>query len=191
MSTLDRPSRPAIPTSQLDHTPKRAKRNHPTESASQTSRAKASLAHDTNEDTHDHDNDPDLEDPSMGDLKDLEILFGLWKGAGRNVNLWDWLQGYQNAMDPNDDDGEGVDEGDEPARISFSRKKQKDAEAVNEDHIPGGGIDGEVEDEAKRDRVHASFVRFCEEARMLGLVRARGKGVGRRADEVVKGITLV
>ena len=148
---------------------------------------------------------------SFGDIKDLEILYGLWKGAGKSVNLWDWFQGYLGSFSTEDDhdeegDGEvGVDEGDEPARISLLRKRKRalelEAEAdTNADDdaaresLGSNGKDREGEGERdveKRDRLHASFVRFCEEARMLGMVRARGKGVGRRADEVVKGVTLV
>jgi hypothetical protein len=102
----------------------------------------------------------------------LEVLYNLWKRAGKQVNLWDWLQGYKNHMTGQDDDEEDT-----------------------------GGIEGEKEGEGKKrkrqlddvdeDGIHASFVRFCEEARMLGMVRARGKGVGRKADEVVKGVTLL
>ncbi|WVQ99614.1 hypothetical protein IAU59_006750 [Kwoniella sp. CBS 9459] len=43
-------------------------------------------------------------------------------------------------------------------------------------------------DEEEEARLHATFIRFVEEARMIGLIRARGKG--RRADEVLKGVGL-
>ena len=40
-----------------------------------------------------------------GDLRELETLFGLWKAAGRSVNLWDWLEGFRASMlDIHDDD---------------------------------------------------------------------------------------
>jgi hypothetical protein len=54
-------------------------------------------------------------------------------------------------------------------------------------------VQGEADasDSETQARLHATFVRFCEEARMLGLVRARGKGTGKRGDEVVKGIGLI
>lgn len=122
-----------------------------------------------------------MHDRRTGDIKELEVLYGLWKGAGKNVNLWDWLQGYQGSMAPDDgdaEDGDGSGSGDEPARVTASRKRQRE-EKEGDEH----GDD--------QDRLHATFVRFCEEARMLGLVRARGKGVGRRGDEVVKSVTLV
>ena len=160
-----------------------------------------------NEDSHDSTK------RSYGDIKDLEILYNLWKGAGKSVNLWDWLQGYLGSFSNEEDgdgDGEveegevGVDEGDEPARVSLMRKRkraQEEEQGKGKDDGNGNGNEVEVEvgvddqdkvlEEEKRDRLHASFVRFCEEARMLGMVRARGKGVGRRADEVVKGVTLV
>lgn len=145
---------------------------------------------------------------SYGDIKDLEILYNLWKGAGKSVNLWDWLQGYMGSFS-NEDDGHGqeeeevgLDEGDEPARVSLMRKRKRaqqekegeENENENENEVDIDGQEKERDEEEegkKRDRLHASFVRFCEEARMLGMVRARGKGVGRRADEVVKGVTLV
>jgi hypothetical protein len=83
-----------------------------------------------------------------------------------------------------------VEEGEEPARVTNARKRRReeDVEAQDETRTSGPQQIGGVSDE---DRLHASFVRFCEEARMLGLVRARGKGVGRRGDEVVKSVTLV
>lgn len=137
-----------------------------------------------------------------GDVKGLEILYGLWKGAGRSVNLWDWYTGYLGAFTIENDheDEDEVDEGDEPARISLLRKQtqkrkrtlEEDDEATKVGPDTQHAAEGEEAEEGeKRDRLHASFVRFCEEARMLGTVRARGKGVGRRADEVVKGVTLV
>lgn len=141
-----------------------------------------------------------------GDLAELQMLFNLWQSAGRSVNLWDWLEGFRsNVLHPS------------PAVAAASA--DQDA-AVTEDMANGGGAvvgkrkrggpvekdgaDGadeaeadadagadEEEDEDKAARLHATFVRFCEEARMLGLVRARGKGVGRRGDEVVKGVGMV
>lgn len=99
-------------------------------------------------------------------------MYNLWKGAGKQVNLWDWLQGYKNHITGQDDDEE--DTGDiEGEREGEGKKRKRQLDDVDEDGI------------------HASFVRFCEEARMLGMVRARGKGVGRKADEVVKGVTLL
>ena len=92
------------------------------------------------------------------------------------MNLWDWLQGYKNHVtgqdEDNEEDGDKVD-GDRERKEEGEGKKRKREVDVDEDGI------------------HASFVRFCEEARMLGMVRARGKGVGRKADEVVKGVTLL
>jgi hypothetical protein len=123
----------------------------------------------------------------QGDLKDLETLFGLWKGAGKNVNLWDWLQGYRNTMageNDNDNDQEEEEE-DEGKTIKRSRPDQSEGETQAPASAPTRGV------EVNEDRLHATFVRFCEEARMLGLVRARGKAVGRKADEVVKGVTLI
>lgn len=115
-----------------------------------------------------------------GDLEHLEVLYNLWKGAGKQVNLWDWLQGYKNHItgenENEDEDVEPtqIDDVDEEANGEGKTKKRKHQDTnVDEDGI------------------HASFVRFCEEARMLGMVRARGKGVGRKADEVVKGVTLL
>ena len=126
-----------------------------------------------------------------GDLEHLEVLYNLWKGAGKQVNLWDWLQGYknhftgQNDNEDGDDDENGNDNGNgndvggdhgtdtQADRGDGKKKKRENDVDINEDGI------------------HASFVRFCEEARMLGMVRARGKGVGRKADEVVKGVTLL
>jgi len=122
---------------------------------------------------------------SKGDLGDLEVLYNLWKGAGKQVNLWDWLQGYKNHVtgaggddgDGDDDDGDGIVRPDP---------------MENDNNNEGAGRKRKHADEAvDEDKLHAIFVRFCEEARMLGMVRARGKAVGRKADEVVKGVTLL
>jgi hypothetical protein len=107
-----------------------------------------------------------------GDLEHLEVLYNLWKGAGKQVNLWDWLQGYKNHITGQDDDEEDTADM-EGEKEGGGKKRKRQLDDVDEDGI------------------HASFVRFCEEARMLGMVRARGKGVGRKADEVVKGVTLL
>jgi hypothetical protein len=140
-----------------------------------------------------------------GDLAELQMLFNLWQSAGRSVNLWDWLEGFRsNVLHPS------------PAVAEVAGVPADQDMAVTEDAAAGGGAvvgkrkrggpvekDGEdgaddaeadadeKEDEDKAARLHATFVRFCEEARMLGLVRARGKGVGRRGDEVVKGVGMV
>ena len=120
-----------------------------------------------------------------GDLGDLEVLYNLWKGAGKQVNLWDWLQGYKNHVTgagDGDGDGDG-DDGDARVRAD---------PVENDNPNEGAGRKRKHADEAvDEDKLHAIFVRFCEEARMLGMVRARGKAVGRKADEVVKGVTLL
>jgi hypothetical protein len=105
-----------------------------------------------------------------GDLEHLEVLYNLWKGAGRQVNLWDWLQGYKNHVTGENEDGDDMDEHEGESKGETKKRKREDVD---------------------EDGIHASFVRFCEEARMLGMVRARGKGAGRKADEVVKGVTLL
>lgn len=147
-------------------TPKKRKSRH-TETTEETAEANTEIHH-------------------KGDLGDLEVLYNLWKGAGKQVNLWDWLQGYKNHVTGTgneDGDGDGVGDDDGIVRPdpvengngkeNAGRKRKHADEAVEE------------------DKLHATFVRFCEEARMLGMVRARGKAVGRKADEVVKGVTLL
>ena len=119
------------------------------------------------------DDNTEESENQKGDLEHLEVLYNLWKGAGKQVNLWDWLQGYKNHItgQDEDDDAEAADKEDEKEGEGKKRKRKLD--------------------DVDEDGIHASFVRFCEEARMLGMVRARGKGVGRKADEVVKGVTLL
>ena len=73
-------------------------------------------------------------------------------------------------------------QGDEATHINGQKRKRTDGE--------DNGT-AEEDEEEREARLHAAFVRFCEESRMLGLVRAKGKGVRRRGDEVVKGIGLV
>jgi hypothetical protein len=129
-----------------------------------------------------------------GDLKEIETLFNLWKSAGRSVNLWDWLQGFRSTFD--EDKDEGSDKDVEQSEAGEGRPSDQGDTEVGANEKEADGTekpdDGKAErDEATQDRLHAAFIRFCEEARMLGLVRAKGKGTGRRADEVVKGVSLV
>jgi hypothetical protein len=91
--------------------------------------------------------------------------------------LWDWLQGYKNHIT-----GQGEDENEDEVDNDGDTERQEDGEGKKRKRQL---------DDVDEDGIHASFVRFCEEARMLGMVRARGKGVGRKADEVVKGVTLL
>jgi hypothetical protein len=126
---------------------------------------------------HTEPTDHATEEPAnqKGDLEHLEVLYNLWKGAGKQVNLWDWLQGYKNHITGQDEDNDEND-------VDGDRERQEDGEGKKRKRKL---------DDVDEDGIHASFVRFCEEARMLGMVRARGKGVGRKADEVVKGVTLL
>lgn len=129
-----------------------------------------------------------------GDVKELETLFNLWRSAGRHVNLWDWLEGFRghtmgvsSAVDAGQDDAEG-------GKTPNGEDQADDAEQITQPDPEGAeaaAVEDEVADEAEEEkaaRLHAVFVRFCEEARNLGLVRARGRA--RRADEVVKSISL-
>ncbi|RSH87238.1 hypothetical protein EHS25_003147 [Saitozyma podzolica] len=130
--------------------------------------------------------DTDMSDSfsdGKGDLAELQMLFNLWQSAGRSVNLWDWLEGFRsNVLHPS------------PAVAEVAGVPADQDMAVTEDAAAGGGAvvgkrkrggpvekDGEdgaddaeadadeKEDEDKAARLHATFVRFCEEARMLGL----------------------
>ena len=150
-----------------------------------------------------------------GELADLESLFALWTSAGRTINLWDWLEGYNGALarrlQAQEDEG-AEEDGDleEPETPSKKRRRKGVSSADTPDET--GGASEEAPDETielsnevaqgkrkppqdvnepEEDRTHASFIRFCEEARMIGLVRARGHGRGRRADEIVKSIGIV
>jgi hypothetical protein len=116
-----------------------------------------------------------------GDLADLEVLYNLWKGSGKTVNLWDWLQGYKNHITGAGDEDENEGDQEKESVEADDKGKEKERESGKRKR----------EEEVDEDQIHASFVRFCEEARMLGMVRARGKAVGRKADEVVKGVTLL
>jgi hypothetical protein len=130
-----------------------------------------------------------------GDLHELETLFGLWKAAGRSVNLWDWLEGFRSATLEATDVAKPVEktsaevEPPEAETNGTTRKSRRKREAATS---PDDQTLGHEEmDEETSARLHAIFIRFCEEARMLGLVRSRGKGIGRRGDEVVRGILMV
>ncbi|WVF71256.1 hypothetical protein IAT40_006059 [Kwoniella sp. CBS 6097] len=147
-------------------------------------------------------------------LKELQVLFEFWKGAGRSVNLWDWLEGFSSSM-LDSQNGEAVEkdrtqrEGEQDP-TSSGNKQGIDPKSTDPSLNAADGPDltGEAQgeeqeiqpqqkhhqhqhqhDEEEEARLHAVFIRFVEEARMIGLIRARGKG--RRADEVVKGVGLV
>ncbi len=124
------------------------------------------------------------------------MLFGLWKAAGRSVNLWDWLEGFRETIhvdNDEDQDDEKKDKDGESAILAVDRGARKSKRKREASPPPIGEQNEEAEQNDEKDsaRLHATFIRFCEEARMLGLVRARGKGTGRRADEVIKGIGMV
>lgn len=105
-----------------------------------------------------------------GDLQELEILFNLFRAAGRNVNLWDWLEGF---------------------RSEVKQRGQKGFGAATAGAAGGTGDEGGIGDGETSARLHATFVRFCEEARMMGLMRARGNARRRGVDEVVKSVALM
>ena len=125
-----------------------------------------------------------------GDLGDLEVLYNLWKGAGKQVNLWDWLQGYKNHITGAGDD-DGDEDGNDRIRADPMENGNGNGNSNEHENENAGRKRKHADEEVDEDRLHATFVRFCEEARMLGMVRARGKAVGRKADEVVKGVTLL
>ncbi|OCF33051.1 hypothetical protein I316_05389 [Kwoniella heveanensis BCC8398] len=135
-------------------------------------------------------------------LKQLQVLFEFWKSAGRSVNLWDWLEGFSGSMLDSKNDGsadKGMAERAEGEHADHSGKKSRElANQSTPDNAQTDGTNGKQgqtqerqpqHDEENEARLHAVFIRFVEEARMIGLIRARGKG--RRADEVVKGVGLI
>lgn len=137
--------------------------------------------------------------PTGGELKELETLFSLWRSAGRNINLWDWLEGFREAATHTEEEerqGEDREEVD-PAMagaITRSLRTHKPASAVEDGHANESHSEEakmEEQDADAQDRLHATFIRFCEEARMMGLVRARGGRTAKRADEVMKSINFI
>ncbi len=102
------------------------------------------------------------------------MLHSLWESAGKTVNLWDWLEGFRMMLL-----GEKRAEADptDPTTPSKRGKRRRAEEEEDEQ---------EELDEDEDARAHARFIRFVEEARMMGLVRARGK----KSDEVVKAALL-
>jgi len=132
----------------------------------------------------------DEEGDANGELREMETLFSLWKSAGRSVNLWDWLEGYRSTMNHQETDTRAGEEDDQEEHGVETAGKRQHSPAPLDPNINGNLKSGVLDDEAQA-RLHATFVRFCEEARMLGLVRARGKGTGKRGDEVIKGIGLL
>lgn len=148
---------------------------------------------------------PAVVDPERpkAEFKELEMLFSLWMSAGRSVNLWDWLEAFRSGMlQPQKPDAaqsearsQQAANGDGAIQLEEEDPLAGPPDALNNDDHDAAGDgepDGEEQDnEEELARLHAIFIRFCEEARMLGLVRARGKGIGRRADEVVKGAGFI
>ncbi|KAK8864480.1 hypothetical protein IAR55_001730 [Kwoniella newhampshirensis] len=152
--------------------------------------------------------DEDIPHLHEEDLKELEMLFEIWRASGRSVNLWDWLEGFRGSMGQDEDEGKAHPRAEAQEDNGNKRKEDENGDidmGAEEDvssRATGGPDDGndvagqpnstfkpKEHDEENEARLHAIFIRFVEEARMMGLVRARGKG--RRADEVVKGVGLV
>ncbi|ORX35789.1 hypothetical protein BD324DRAFT_631701 [Kockovaella imperatae] len=134
-----------------------------------------------------------------GDLAEIHTLFQLYASAGRTVNLWDWLQGFEESTIKTVDEAKSAPTADgttNAVEIESALEQEREKAAMddgdeNEDENSSEEKEKEVMDETEQDRLHSVFIRFCEEARMMGLLRARGKGVSRRADEVVKGVGFV
>ncbi|ORY32810.1 hypothetical protein BCR39DRAFT_521705 [Naematelia encephala] len=143
-----------------------------------------------------------------GDLKELQTLFALWRGAGKTVNLWDWLEGFrgvvvsdkeeENTSSPNEQESNGKKRrrGQGAGAGSGEQEEGDDDVDMDEEEVNGDKQDEQGDkppqlSDQESERLHAAFIRFCEEARMLGLVRARAKGGPKRADEVIKSIGLV
>lgn len=126
-----------------------------------------------------------------GDIKELTILFNVWRSAGKNLNLWDWLESFRSNITPHPiKEKNGIEvEGDIAQDTTNGIENGLEDEQREHEHGQDDHHDQEddQEDEEKETRLHASFVRFCEEARMMGIVRAKGK----KADEVVKSVGLV
>jgi hypothetical protein len=91
--------------------------------------------------------DQDTEEPAnqKGDLEHLEVLYNLWKGAGKQVNLWDWLQGYKNHIT-----GQGEDENEDEVDNDGDTERQEDGEGKKRKRKLA---------DVDEDGIHASFVR--------------------------------
>lgn len=135
--------------------------------------------------------------PDGGDLKELETMFSLWRSAGRSVNLWDWLEGFRDSVTHSEQQEAPIPPADideaptSPETPKRSARRSKVDETVDEDVSEEKDGEDDVVDEDTQDRLHATFIRFCEKARMMGLVRARGGRTAKRADEVVKSINFI
>ncbi|CAK9781108.1 hypothetical protein CC85DRAFT_255169 [Cutaneotrichosporon oleaginosum] len=106
-------------------------------------------------------------------LKETAMLHSLWESAGKTVNLWDWLEGFR-MMILSQKRAEEMPDPTTPSKRAKRRREEEDEEEkleLNEDEDA---------------RAHARFIRFVEEARLMGLVRTRGK----KGDDVVKGALL-
>lgn len=102
----------------------------------------------------------------------------LWQASGKAVSLWDWLEGFRHAMAG---DSEDKNEPSSPSSKPESGKRKR----------PGSPDEVEL-DEDEEARLHARFIRYVEESRMMGLVRARGgKNTAKKGDEVLKGVLMI
>ncbi|WVQ72624.1 hypothetical protein IAR50_002183 [Cryptococcus sp. DSM 104548] len=125
------------------------------------------------------------------ELKRLKVLFGIWKEAGKSVNLWDWLEEFRDVMDEGNTEKKGNETGEREKHDGEQGSESENAEIPGEDEMKksngNGDRIGRKQQAEEEERLHAIFVRFVEEARMLGLIRAKGK----QADEVLKSVGLV
>ncbi|WWC70085.1 uncharacterized protein I206_104032 [Kwoniella pini CBS 10737] len=135
---------------------------------------------------HRDGDDGDIYKGKGEEMKELKMLFELWKNAGKSVNLWDWLEGFHTIMtDCHNNDGDQNKSNEEDDQINEEVIDQNEPIRISEERKQNTTND----DDENESRLHAIFIRFVEEARMIGLIRARGKG--KKADEVVKGVGLV
>ena len=122
------------------------------------------------------------------DLSELKTLYSLWKAAGKSVNLWDWFEGFRASVRDSKGDEQHHDEENEDDEVGGGSRKLEWKLRASPLPCDQQEAQEEAADEETSARLHAIFIRFCEEARMLGLVRKKGQGGFRRGDEVTKGI---
>lgn len=125
-------------------------------------------------------------DAKLSSLQELEAVFALWQSSGKRISLWDWLEGFRHAVVRDEESPEA--NGQEDHARDQERHEGQEGTKRKRDEGQDGAVPLDEEEEA---RLHASFIRFVEESRTIGLVRAKGKGRGKRTDEVTKSVLML
>ncbi|KAK2466646.1 hypothetical protein APHAL10511_000904 [Amanita phalloides] len=123
---------------------------------------------------------PDDKIPEIWTLPDISILFKRYMESGRMINVYDWYESFQVALERQREHLEGQAEEEREAKGKRSSPKKRGAKAkVQVEQVTDEDSD---DDEQWRVQVQARFIRALHELDYLGFI----KHTGRKADHVLR-----